>query len=162
MGFVPNQDVRSISEAFARLMKLGQRARSRRKSYGGVDQNGFVIIKYIFTTGACRASEISDAAGMDPSIVTRQVQQLINTGLLERFADPLDGRASLLRCTSAGEDFYEVHRCAKDAFYANVFADWTDADISQLASLLDRLNNDIESALNLEEPQDSQTQHQEN
>jgi len=159
---VQNPDVRTISEAFARLMKLGQRARSRGKSFGGVDQNGYVIMKYIVTTGACRASEISEAAAMDPSIVTRQVHQLIDAQLLERFADPVDGRASLLRSTPAGMEFFDAHRCAKDAFYANVFHDWHDKDISTLATLLNRLNNDIESALNLEEPQDSQSLHQEN
>ena len=162
MGFVQNQNVWAISEAFARLMKLGQRARTRGKSYGGVDQNGFVIMKYIVTTGPGRASDISGAASMDPSIVTRQVHQLVDAQLLERIADPLDGRATLLRATPAGEEFYETHRCAKDAFYANVFSDWSDNDIAQLATLLDRLNNDIESSLNLEEPQGSTSTQQEN
>ena len=153
-----NKDVQAVAAGFARLIRLSQRARNRGKSYSGIDHNGFVIVKMIVTGVASRASDIGHAADLDPSIVTRQVHQLIDAGLVERFADPLDGRASLLRCTDAGNEFYESHRSAKESFYRDVFEKWTEADIADLANLLTRLNTDIESALQRDE---QQSPHQE-
>lgn len=145
------EDIRTVDREFSRLMRLGNRARARSKMQGGIqggiDHNGIIMIKLINAAGAARASDIAEAAGMDPSLVTRQVHQLVEANLVERFADPIDGRATLLRCTTTGLEFFEAHRCAKEAFYVGVFRDWSDHDIATLAHLLDRLNNDIESAL---------------
>ena len=141
------EDIRTVDREFSRLMRLAQRARSRGKAHGGIDPNGIVMIKLIKDAGAARASDIAEAAGMDPALVTRQAHQLIEAQLLERFADPVDGRASLLRCTDQGLEFFEAHRCAKEAFFVDVFREWSAPDIEALANFLDRLNSDIETAL---------------
>lgn len=153
-----SKDVQAVAAGFARLMRLAQRARNRGKSYSGIDHNGFVITKLIVTGVATRATDIGHAAELDPSIVTRQVHQLIDAGLVERIPDPLDGRASLLRCTDEGREFYESHQSAKEVFYNDVFEDWKESDVATLAQLLTRLNTDIESALQRDE---NQSPHQE-
>jgi DNA-binding MarR family transcriptional regulator len=156
VGSVVSKDVQAIAEGFSRLMRLVQRARNRGKHFSGIDHTGFIITKLIVTGEASRASEIGQTAEIDPSIVTRQVHQLIDAGFIERFADPVDGRASLLRCTEAGRDFYNTQCSTKENFYADVFREWNESDIATFARLLTQLNIDIESALHSKNQQSSQ------
>ena len=43
-----------------------------------------------------RASAIAEAFGIDKGAISRQVQHLVDLGLVDRTPDPADGRADLL------------------------------------------------------------------
>jgi len=51
----------------------------------------------------CHAKELAARSGLDPSTVSRTVATLVALGLIERRADPHDGRATVLALTGAGE-----------------------------------------------------------
>ena len=59
------------------------------------------MLKCLQTEGPLRAGALADCLQSDPSTVSRQVAALVKDGLLERRADPDDGRASLLVLTDA-------------------------------------------------------------
>lgn len=103
----------------------------------------YVLLFQLVREGPRRSSALADAACVDPSTVSRQVGQLVDLGLVERRADPVDGRASLLVATEAGEATYASMQERRHVAFAKVLTDWPDEHVHQLAALLHRLNNGI-------------------
>jgi DNA-binding MarR family transcriptional regulator len=67
----------------------------------------------------------------------------VSDGLLQRQADPNDGRASLLALTDEGEQAVQELIRKREAFFTSALSDWNADDIRQLADLLERLNRDL-------------------
>ena len=66
---------------------------------------------------------------------------LEDLGLIERRADPADGRAHLLALTGEGRRRLDIVRSARrEHFYARL-GTWPEADVRTLAELLARLND---------------------
>jgi DNA-binding MarR family transcriptional regulator len=65
------------------------------------------IIYELFKRPGISLNELSDALSIDTSTLSRQVQQLVENGLLSRFPDPKDRRYVVLSLTPKGE---EQHR----------------------------------------------------
>lgn len=61
-------------------------------------------VLYAIETAGCtvRASDLRDAVLVSQPTLSRTVERLRERGLIERVADPVDGRASLLSLTAAG------------------------------------------------------------
>jgi DNA-binding MarR family transcriptional regulator len=78
---------------------------------------------------------------VDPSTVSRQIADLVDLGLVERRADPRDGRATLLAATGAGEERHQLVHERRDHALAVMLADWSGSDVAALADLLRRLND---------------------
>ena len=55
-----------------------------------------------------RVSDLAACVELDASTVSRQIKQLEDKGIVERTADPADGRASLVRLTDDGRE--TMHR----------------------------------------------------
>ncbi|QMU80482.1 winged helix-turn-helix transcriptional regulator [Streptacidiphilus sp. PB12-B1b] len=85
-----------------------------------------------------RASALAAGVQSDLSTVSRQVAALVTHGLLERQADPVDGRASLLVVTAAGQAVIAEHEHARAAFFEQVLSDWTPDELGQFRQLLER------------------------
>ena len=68
----------------------------------------YVILTHLATNGPMRGADLSDAFGMDKGGVSRQVQALVDLGLVERQPDPEDRRAILLDATAEGRKRLEV------------------------------------------------------
>jgi DNA-binding MarR family transcriptional regulator len=85
-----------------------------------------------------RASALAMSVQADLSTVSRQVAVLVSRGLLERQADQLDGRASLLAVTDAGRAAVAAHDQGRQAFFDEVLAGWSAGEMRQFAQQLDR------------------------
>ena len=59
-------------------------------------------ITVLHVEGPLRLSVLSRRLGIAPSTLTRNVERIERRGLVERIADPEDGRATLLRLSAAG------------------------------------------------------------
>ena len=67
-------------------------------------------------------------------------------GLVERTADPEDGRATLLAATDEGRRVFEENRRVRNERIAEMLADWSVADRRNLAALLGRFSTAFENA----------------
>jgi DNA-binding MarR family transcriptional regulator len=115
--------------------------------YGGIkarvtgptaDANPVFLLAKLVHLGPRRSGELAADLCADPSTVSRQVATLVKQGLVERQADPEDGRASLLVPTVAGIDRVDRHRRRRGQAIAPVVADWAPEDVSTLLQLLRR------------------------
>lgn len=104
----------------------------------GVPQSTYLLLFRLISDGPRRAGALAEAVGTDPSTVSRQIDWLVRSGLVERQADPSDGRATLLVATAAGVETQQEMRAARDRLMAEVVAAWPTDDVEQLTRLLAR------------------------
>ena len=60
--------------------------------------------------GPTRISELAEREQLTQPGMTTLVNRMENEGYAERFADPTDGRATLVRLTAGGQDFIDARR----------------------------------------------------
>jgi DNA-binding MarR family transcriptional regulator len=82
----------------------------------------------------------------DPSTVSRQVATLVKDGYVERRADPVDGRASLLVVTERGEQVYAEHQRQRNEHYQRMLSDWTEDECRAFAAMTARFTEGITAA----------------
>lgn len=101
-----------------------------------------VLLRSLGAEGPMRASVLAESVGSDLSTVSRQVAALVRSGLLERRADQVDGRACLLVPTDAGQDVIVQHDRARTDFFSRMLTDWNSEDLDQFGALLSRFTSD--------------------
>jgi DNA-binding MarR family transcriptional regulator len=67
-----------------------------------------LVLNRINREGPMRLTALAEAEGASQSGMTQLVQRMERQGLLERWSDPDDGRASLVRLGEAGQRFWEA------------------------------------------------------
>ena len=72
----------------------------------------YLLLSHLAHEGPMRSSAIAESFGIDKGAISRQVQHLVDLGLVERMPDPADGRATLL---SASDDAADPARGGRPA-----------------------------------------------
>jgi len=103
----------------------------------------FLLVKLV-NMGPRRASDLAELVCADPSTVSRQVASLVKGGLLERRADPDDGRASILVPTELGLARVAEYRRRRAVTMQPVISDWSAQDRIDLLRLVRKYTEGIE------------------
>jgi len=136
-------------EAFVRLEReialLLRRARAISTRLAGelhpeLDGAAYGLLALLQDTGPLRASDLVARLGLDKSTVSRQVANLVDLGLVDRTADPVDGRAQVLTPSAEGTARLARVRDSRRARWEADLNDWPAEDVAALAELLGRLN----------------------
>lgn len=119
---------------------IGERARLVHPDLQPVS---YLVLGYLSRNSPMRASELCSVFDMDKGAVSRQVQHLLDLGLVDRTPDPEDGRATLISVSEEGAtrlgDVADHRRKLLD----ERLGDWTAGDLEQLGELLSRYNADL-------------------
>lgn len=101
----------------------------------------------IFTTIArcdrVTVSTLAERMLMDKGQVSRMVRELEELGLVERSADPSDGRSFLLQVTPRGAERLAAARLPQEGLLLQTLADWSLTDIGNLTRLLHALGSGV-------------------
>ncbi len=136
-------------EAYVRLERevalLLRRARAISGRLGGelhrdLDGAAYGLLVLLDDAGPLRASDVVGRLGLDKSTVSRQVASLVGIGLVDRSADPDDGRAHVLTPSAEGAARLAQIRAARRERWEADLGDWPPQDVATLAELLHRLN----------------------
>ena len=133
-----SESVEQFTQGFGSMMRATARIKSQVSSYQGVDFTGLRLIAHLASNGACRLSDLAEELLVDPAIITRQSQALVETGLVERRINPADARGSLLAVTKSGEELFKNHCKIRNAFFKEVFEGWSEEEINQFANSVER------------------------
>lgn len=101
------------------------------------------VLSLLNAHGEMRMSRLSELLGIDTSVTSRHVAHAAQRGWLERLPDPADGRSRLLRLTPAGRDLIDSLGDRAVAMIARKLADWSDAELDALTTMLGRLRADF-------------------
>lgn len=141
-------EVERIADSFVALVQSFSKVRSRllAAALHDVEWSAHVILRALRNEGPIRAGALAEAISSDPSTISRQVAGLVKDGLLERRADPVDGRAALLVLTDRAREVLARQDELRLDHYAEMLAGWTEDDLARFADLLHRFAEDYENA----------------
>jgi DNA-binding MarR family transcriptional regulator len=105
-----------------------------------LDGAAYGLLALLEDTGPLRASDLVFRLGLDKSTVSRQIASLVDLGLVDRAADPADGRAQVLTPTAEGSARLAEIRRVRRARWEIDLSGWPPEDVSALGELLGRLN----------------------
>ncbi|WP_250890708.1 MarR family winged helix-turn-helix transcriptional regulator [Clavibacter michiganensis] len=100
---------------------------------------GYKMLRVIRRCGSAHASAVADQLGVDRSVVSRQLRQLQDLGLVEVGADAQDGRVRVLALTAAGRAGIDADDAQGSRLIRGLGA-WSRADLDAFAGFLARLN----------------------
>jgi DNA-binding MarR family transcriptional regulator len=111
-----------------------------------IDRAGYWLLVRISAQAPIRMSELAGSVELDLSTVSRQIRNLVVSGLVARVPDPQDGRASLLSLSDRGWLVLESVSEARRQALAEAVAEWTEEERSALASGMARLEAGLRDA----------------
>ena len=136
-----------VGSQLIRLVRLMERKRAQYQAENpdAVERATYHLLVHLVKDGPQRAGTLAEAVHSDPSTISRQIGHLVRLGLVERTADPVDGRATLLAATAEGRRVFEENRRLRNESIAEMLADWSDADRRTFGDLLARFSDDFEN-----------------
>jgi len=93
----------------------------------------------------CHLKDLAARCALDPSTVSRTVATLVRSGLVQRTADPSDGRASVLSLTAVGHRTLTDVTTWADERLAAALEEWTPEEITAFTALMRRFSADLMS-----------------
>jgi DNA-binding MarR family transcriptional regulator len=126
------EDVARLRIALARITRVLDR-QSRGHTLTGTQAS---VLATAARCGPIRITELAEIEGINPTMLSRIVGKLEDTGLLHRRADPDDRRAALVEPTAAGRELQRHVREQRTRLLAEYLAALPDA---HAAGLLDAL-----------------------
>ncbi|GAA2464840.1 MarR family winged helix-turn-helix transcriptional regulator [Winogradskya humida] len=144
----------SIETQVAMLIRLGEATRrSSPRPHRALDRAAYVILRLLKESGPQNISAVAHRLNLDGSTVTRQVGAMHRDALVERSADPDDGRGTVIAATAEGLAQVEAVSKARRELYDVVLKDWTGQERRDLATVLERFTRDMDSYIKGRGPQ---------
>lgn len=139
-------DAEAVVNQIVRFFRLTKRAWAKfaAQQKDAIEQAAYYLLAVLVTEGPQRTTTLADAVHSDTSTVSRQIGSLVKHGLVERQADPADGRACLLAATERGQQCFDQQRRARTEQMAALLHNWSSEDLRTVAAVLERLNTDFE------------------
>ena len=97
--------------------------------------------------GERRVSALAESIHSDISTTSRQVSTLAGHGLLEKLADPDDGRAQVVRLTAAGQELVATIHQQGATWFQGLLEGWTAQEASDFAAGLEHFTAALEDSL---------------
>ena len=116
---------------------IGERARS---VHPDLQSSSYLMLNWLNQHGAQRASAMVEAFGIDKGAISRQVQHLLDLGLVDRAPDPDDGRATLVSASAEAAARLAEIIDDRRRFLDERLGDWPDRDLSEFVRLLGSYN----------------------
>lgn len=90
----------------AAVNRISRRLRPT-KAGSGFTPTEISVLETVAKRGPLRLSDVADAEGMNPTMLSRVARKLESPGLIRRRPHPFDRRAGLLEVTPAGRRLFE-------------------------------------------------------
>ena len=137
-----------IEDLYLQLNAMIRRSRELGNDlHPGLSLVGYTFLSMVDTSPALRASDLAERLGLDKSTVSRQLNQLLEAGLLDRAGGRPGRRGDPLSVTAAGRSALEADADRVRARLTGLLADWNDEDIAAFGALMGRFNNSVDDSL---------------
>lgn len=105
----------------------------------------YSMLMALHSSGTQRASDLVDLFSIDKGAVSRQVQALLELGLIERSPDPEDRRAMILTISEEGHRRLASMSADRRREIGDRLADWDEAELAEFVRSLSRYNTALDS-----------------
>ncbi|GEL98144.1 MarR family winged helix-turn-helix transcriptional regulator [Cellulomonas terrae] len=107
-----------------------------------LDQADHQALRHLLAWGSMRPTALAEVLGTGASHVSKIVRRLEADGLVQRSADPRDGRATLISLTASGKEAARGVYALGDRMIAEVLENWSPADVEAYTALTARFVRD--------------------
>ena len=107
---------------------------------------GYRLLRTIQRCGSVQASVAADMLVVDRSVISRQVRQLEELGLVETRTDPADGRARILVLTDEGARRMRSVNPTNRTIMHGLLTSWSVDELESFAAQVERLNQTADVA----------------
>ncbi|WP_026549898.1 MarR family transcriptional regulator [Arthrobacter sp. Br18] len=142
-----DSDVDTAIEALEQqLSMLWRRARSNsykvaRRVHPDMEPAAYGLLVILQREGSMRLTDLAASIGVGKPSVSRQIAMLEQLGLVQKEADPLDGRAQAISLTPSGTRQLVTAQTARKQAFHQLMEDWDVTDLTQLGNLIAQLNS---------------------
>lgn len=116
---------------------IAERARA---IHPDLQSSSYLMLSWLNQHGPQRASAMSESFGIDKGAISRQVQHLLDLGLVDREPDPDDGRATLVSASSEAAARLAEVLDDRRRWVDERLGTWSDQDLSEFVRLLGDYN----------------------
>ncbi|MCY7396680.1 MAG: MarR family transcriptional regulator [Nocardioides sp.] len=116
---------------------IGVRARAVHED---LQPSAYLMLSWLVDEGPVRASAMVDWFNIDKGAVSRQLQQLVDLGLVDRTPDPGDGRATLVSASTEGVRRLADVAAGRRRLLDERLSDWSAPELEGFVALLSRYN----------------------
>ncbi len=110
-----------------------------------VTRAGYALLRTLVDDGPLGTGDLARRSHMDPGATVRQVKALEDDGLVTRTNDAGDARVTIVALTDRGREVVESIVEVRTAHLEGILADWSAADRTELARLVDRLVDGLQT-----------------
>ena len=90
-------------------------------------------------------TELRTATRLQSAALSHHIRILAEGGYIERWGDPNDGRAAVVRETAQGRSAHKRFRAVKEELLSAQLVDWTTEELNALSAMMERLDADLRS-----------------
>ena len=105
----------------------------------------YALLARVDEVGSIRASDLGAYFGIDKGAISRQVQQLVDLGFVERTPDPADGRAMMLGVTDEGRRRLTDTSRQRRKLLDERLSGWSDDELAAFVTALGRYNRTLDA-----------------
>lgn len=105
-----------------------------------LQSSSYLMLTWLDQHGPQRASAMADAFSIDKGAISRQVQHLVDLGLVDRAPDPADGRATLVSVSEQASARMAAVAGERRRWLDDRLRDWSEEDLTAVVELLGRYN----------------------
>jgi DNA-binding MarR family transcriptional regulator len=144
---VEHRNVTGLARGLRRMVESKRLMVRRMTGLGLTEPAGTWQLLARLADGPARIGDLAQMFRCHMSVSSRLVAELQEHGLVNRVADPFDGRSHLVQITDAGRDYLQRYNAEVGRLVDAALAGWSDEDFERLVAGLNRLNDDFERAL---------------
>lgn len=140
---VPPDGAGELGFELIRLVKLLQSLKQTYRIHPAVETTAFPML-FSLMDGPRRVSNLAECVHSDTSTISRQVSTLAAEGLVEKVADPQDGRVQMVSLTPSGKELLDRVRADRAELFRTLLHEWSAADIGEFTAYVHRFARDLE------------------
>ncbi|GAA4116020.1 MarR family transcriptional regulator [Nocardioides fonticola] len=136
-----------LEEEFGVLIRRIRRVIAERAEavHPELQSASYLLLAYIAEHGPVRASLIAEKFQIDKGAVSRQLQHLMELGLVDKVVDPADGRAHLISASEEARRRLDEVVTQRRRWLDERLKDWSADELEAFTSELARYNATLES-----------------
>ena len=135
--------IQVVETEMALLQRALERLARRSDIHRDLDRASYLLARTLEAGGPIRLNDLAVRLGLDATTLTRQVATMQAQGLVDRRAEPTDGRVSLIALAPVGEEKMLAEQRARRGRVRQLLEGWPKRDQAELGRLLGMLNDAI-------------------
>lgn len=137
-------DLALVEYRMANMIRLFEGLNRKRKY--PLERAHYLLLLHL-RDGSMSVGALASELALDNSTVTRQLNAMEKRGLIEKHANPDDGRSFLIGYSEYGKKMVEEMQKLRLDRVEELFKEWSDEEVSQLSRLFGKLTDSTVNVL---------------